>query len=93
MHMSFKIQAVTLLPALISIMVAVYLSIIALFTDDPTLKKLLVSIAVGLFFGAITMGLCWMAYWVIRRKKSVSSMYAKAVVRRGHVFTWLGLYR
>jgi len=91
--MSFKIQAATLIPALISIMVAVYLSMIALFTDDPVLKKLLVSIAVGLFFGAVIMGLCWMAYWVIRRKKSVSSMYAKAVLRRGHVFTRLGLHR
>jgi len=89
--MSFKIQAATLIPALISIMVAIYLSMIALFTDDPVLKQLLVSIAVGLFFGAVTMGLCWMAYWAIRKKKSVSSMYAKAVLRRGHVFTRLGL--
>jgi len=61
--MPFKIQIVTLIPALASIFVAIYLSIIVLTTTDPVMKKLLLSVAVGVFFGGVAVAFCWMLYW------------------------------
>jgi len=66
--MPFKMQAVTLIPAFASVMVAIYLSIISLTTTDPIMKRLLVSVAVGFFFGGVTVALCWMLYWAVYEK-------------------------
>jgi len=61
--MNFKIQAITILPVFVSLMAAIYLSIIALTTTDPVMKHLLLSISLGVFFGGVTMALCWILYW------------------------------
>lgn len=63
MFMPSKIQVVTLIPALFSIMISVYLSIIVITTTDPVMKKLLMVIAVAIFFGGVTVAICWMLYW------------------------------
>lgn len=50
--MALQIEAITMIPALVLAMVAVYISFFALITADPYIKKLSMLFAVSLFFGS-----------------------------------------
>jgi len=65
--MASKLQVATFIPIFFSILAVSYLGIISLIAIDPFLRKLSLSIAVGLFFGGVLMAFCWMFYWVILR--------------------------
>lgn len=68
--MSFKIEAITLIPALIVIIISMYLSFLSLITIDQNMKKLLLLFALSFFFGGIAMAIGWIYYWAIYRKLS-----------------------
>jgi hypothetical protein len=65
---SFKIEAITMIPSLILLIIAVYLSIFSFFTADPSLKRLSVLFALCFFHGGVAMAICWLFYWAIHKK-------------------------
>jgi uncharacterized membrane protein len=66
--MSLKIEAITMIPSLILLLTAIYLSMFSLITIDPSLKKLSVFFALCLFFGGVAMAICWILYWAVYEK-------------------------
>jgi len=65
---SFKIEAITMIPALFLFSIAIYLSFYSLVLNDIYLKVLLVVLATCLFFAGVVMVVCWVFYWAIYRK-------------------------
>jgi hypothetical protein len=65
---SFKVEAITMIPALVLFVIAIYLSFYSFVLNDLYLKVLLVVLATCLFFGGVVMVVCWVFYWAIYRK-------------------------
>jgi len=65
---SFKVEAITMIPALVLFSIAIYLSFYSFVLNDFYLKVLLMVLATCLFFGGVVMVICWVFYWAIYRK-------------------------
>lgn len=65
--MTFKIEAVTVLPAVVLLVLSGYLSFIALRIADPRWTNALLIVGLGCFFGGIVFSLSWFYYWAIRK--------------------------
>jgi hypothetical protein len=66
--MSFKIEAITMIPSLILAIIAIYLSFFSLITTDPYWKRLALMFAVSFFLGGVAMAICWILYWAVYKK-------------------------
>jgi len=65
--MSFKAQAVTIIPAVLLLIAAVNLALYTLMTNDPTTRRETALFALALFNGGLALALCWGLFWVIRQ--------------------------
>lgn len=66
--MALRIEEITVLPALILFMTSSYLALLTFQIVDPSVRKALVTIALGLFIGGLVLTVCWGYYWGIRKR-------------------------
>jgi len=66
--MSFKIESVTLIPALALVLIAIFLSFFSVITFDSLLKERLLWFALSFFIGGVMMVICWMLYQAIHKR-------------------------
>jgi len=65
--MTFKIEAVTVLPAIVLLVLSGYLSFIAVHVTDLPWRHTLLIVGLGCFFGGIVFSLVWFYFWAIRK--------------------------
>jgi hypothetical protein len=65
--MSFKAQAITITPAFVVFLIAIYLAILSFIIGDPMQKQQAVLLAVTLFYGGIAMAIVWVFYWTSQK--------------------------
>ncbi len=65
--MSFKAQAITITPAFVVFLLAIYLAILSFIIGDPVQKQQAVLLAVALFYGGIAMAIIWVFYWTSQK--------------------------
>jgi len=61
--MSFKIEAVTVLPAMVLFVLSSYVTVVALQVADSSVKEGLLAMGLGFFFGGIVLAISWLNYW------------------------------
>lgn len=66
--MSFKIESVTLIPALALVLIAIFLSFFSVITIDSLLKERLLWFALSCFIGGVMMVICWILYQATRKR-------------------------
>lgn len=64
---SFKIQAITVIPAVVIFLLAIYLAMLSFITNDPSMRQQLVFVALALLPGGVTMAVCWIFYWAMQK--------------------------
>lgn len=65
--MSFKAEAITIIPAFLVFLLAIYLAIFSFITVDPSQKQQCTSLAVALFYGGVFMAICWTIIWAMQK--------------------------
>ena len=79
--MSFKAQAITITPAFVVFLLAIYLAIFSFITGDPVQKQQAVMLAVTLFYGGIAMAIIWVVYWTSQKVAKLFNRLADAYKR------------
>jgi len=75
--MSFKAQAITIIPALLVFVLAIYLAIFSSIITDPALKQQSLILASALFFCGLVMAVCWAFYWAIAKTHVIPTQFLK----------------
>jgi len=65
--MSFRAQAITIIPAILLLIAAVNLALLTFMTDNPTIRRESALFALALFNGGLALAFCWGLFWVIKQ--------------------------
>jgi len=75
--MSFKAQAITIIPAFTVFLIAIYLAMLSFITSDIALKQQTLFLAVAMFFGGLAMAICWAFYWAVAKTRLMNARISK----------------
>jgi len=66
--MEANAEAFTVIPAMASLVLAIFLAFYSLQFTDASTRKFLFTVALSLFYAGIIFAACWTVYWGIYRK-------------------------